>query len=89
MARTLTNEIIDAAIEGFEAQKRTLSMNSGSFESLKVSLRCGCRPNARQIRLIVLRLKPECSGSEPVLQCVASRDRDSNVVVSTLSTSRR
>ena len=41
---------------------RTFSMNSGSFESLNVSLRCGCKAKARQMRLIVLRLKPGCLG---------------------------
>jgi len=29
---------------------RTFSINCGSVDSLKVSLRCGCRPNARQMR---------------------------------------
>ena len=33
---------------------RTLSMNSGSVESLKVSARCGCTPKARQVRFTVL-----------------------------------
>src|SRR5438132_7855278 len=33
---------------------RLLSMKSGSRESLNVSVRCGWRPNARQMRLIVL-----------------------------------
>ena len=33
---------------------RTFSMNSGSFESLKVSLRCGCKPKARQMRLMAV-----------------------------------
>ena len=37
---------------------RTFSINSGSGDSLNVSLRCGCNPKARQIRLIVMRLKP-------------------------------
>ena len=32
---------------------RTFSMNSGSRDSLKVSVRWGCSPKARQIRLIV------------------------------------
>jgi hypothetical protein len=32
---------------------RTFSTNSGSLESLKVSLRCGCRPKARQMRWMV------------------------------------
>src|SRR3954471_23720849 len=62
-------------------------MNSGSLDSLKVSLRCGCNPKARQMRLTVLRLKPDSCASERVLQCVASRGSDSSVVVSTCSTS--
>jgi hypothetical protein len=37
---------------------RILSMSSGSFDSLKVSLRWGCRPNARQMRLTDDRLIP-------------------------------
>ena len=32
---------------------RTFSTNSGSEESVKVSLRCGCRPKARQMRWTV------------------------------------
>lgn len=37
---------------------RTFSTNNGSGDSLKVSLRCGWSPKARQIRLIVARLRP-------------------------------
>lgn len=33
---------------------RTFSMNNGSCESLKVSVRCGWSPKARQMRLTVL-----------------------------------
>lgn len=33
---------------------RTLSMNNGSVDSFHVSTRCGCRPNARQIREIAV-----------------------------------
>ena len=32
---------------------RTFSTNSRSEESLNVSLRCGCRPKARQMRWLV------------------------------------
>ena len=35
-------------------------MNSGSLDSLNVSLRCGCRAKARQMRLTVLWLTPHC-----------------------------
>ena len=34
---------------------RTFSINNGSGDSLKVSARCGCKPKARQIRLIVIK----------------------------------
>jgi hypothetical protein len=37
---------------------RTLSMNSGSGESLKASVWWGLSPNARQMRLIALWLIP-------------------------------
>src|SRR5579864_5253606 len=47
---------------------RTLSMNSGSFDSLKVSLRCGWSAKARQMRFAVLRLSPDSLASERVLQ---------------------
>lgn len=32
---------------------RTFSTKSGSFDGLKLSTRCGCKPNACQIRWIV------------------------------------
>ena len=51
---------------------RTLSMNSGSVDSLKVSVRCGCKPKARQIRCTVVWVKPARLGHRRVLQCVAS-----------------
>ena len=35
------------------AMSRTFSTNSVSVDSLKVSVRCGCRPRARQMRWIV------------------------------------
>ncbi len=66
---------------------RTLSMNNGSGDSLKVSLRCGCRLKARQIRLTVLWLMPHCRAIARVLQCVASRGVVSRVNVTTRSTS--
>ncbi len=66
---------------------RTFSMNSGSLESLKVSVRWGWSENARQMRLMVLRLSPEASAIERVLQCVAPRGVVSRVRASTRSTS--
>ena len=33
---------------------RTFSTSSGSFDSLNVSLRCGCNPNVRQMRLMAM-----------------------------------
>jgi hypothetical protein len=39
-----------------------LSTNSGSFDSLNVWLRCGCKPNATHIRRIVLWEKPVSGG---------------------------
>ena len=63
-------------------------MNSGSFDNLKVSPRCGCRAKARQMRFTVLRLSPEAAASDRVDQWrVASWGVDSRVMVNTLSTS--
>ncbi len=50
----------------------TLSTNSGSVESLKVSLRCGCRSNAAHIRRIVVCESPTASAIERIEQWVAS-----------------
>jgi hypothetical protein len=61
-------------------------MNSGSGDSLNVSLRCGCKLKARQIRLTVLWLRPHCRAIARVLQCVASRGVVSRVNVTTRST---
>jgi len=52
---------------------RTFSIRSGSVDSLKLSLRCGRKPKARQIRATLLRLRPTRFASARVLQCVASR----------------
>jgi hypothetical protein len=62
---------------------RTFSTNSGSFDSLKVSLRCGCRENARQMRCTVEIDKPEAFAIERVLQCVACGGIFSRVAVTT------
>ena len=65
---------------------RTFSTNSGSRDSLKVSTRCGCNPNARQMRLTALWLIPHRRAIKRVLQCVASRASISRVRRSTRST---
>src|SRR5438309_4400928 len=67
-------------------KSRTFSTNSGSFESLKASVRCGCRPKARQMRLTVLWLNPHRVAMARVLQCVASRGVASSVSVTICST---
>ena len=51
---------------------RTLSTNSGSLESLKVSLRWGCKPKAVQIRRIVVWESPVSLAIERIDQWVAS-----------------
>jgi hypothetical protein len=48
-------------------------MSSGSGESLKLSLRCGCKPKACRIRLMVRRLSLVALASSRVLQCVCPR----------------
>ena len=53
------------------------------LRELEVSLRCGWRPNARQMRLTALRLAGSLA-IDRVLQCVASRGSVSSVVVSNL-----
>src|SRR3546814_1137850 len=50
----------------------TLSTNSGSVDSLNVSDRCGCRPNAPQIRRMVVCDSPDLAAMERIDQCVAS-----------------
>src|ERR1700730_1621261 len=62
---------------------RTLSTNRGSADSLKVSLRCGWRENARQMRCTVEIDKPEALAIERVLQWVAAAGLLSNIVVTT------
>ena len=63
----------------------TLSTNSGSVESLKVSLRSGCRPKAAQIRRMVVCDRPGAAAIERIDQCVASF----GVVFSVRSSPRR
>src|SRR5712692_9194510 len=65
---------------------RTFSINSGSRDSLKVSLRWGSRAKARQIRLMALWLIPQRRAINRVLQCVALEGVDSRVRVITRST---
>jgi hypothetical protein len=59
---------------------------SGSFESLKAAVRCGCRLKARQMRLTVLWLNPQRAAIARVLQWVPSRGFASSVSVTTCST---
>ena len=64
----------------------TFSISSKPGDSLKVSLRWGRSPKARQMRLTVMRPKPVACPSERVLQCVAPNAVVSNVVMTTRST---
>lgn len=66
---------------------RTFSMNSGSFDILKVSFRWGFSMNAPQMRLTVLWLSPVRWAIARVVQCVASFGTLSSVSASTRSTS--
>ena len=54
---------------------------------MKVSVRWGCNPKARQMRLTVVWLSPLRWAMDRVLQCVASLGVDSSVSVITRSTS--
>ena len=65
---------------------RTFSMSWGSCESEKLLLRWGCRPKARQMRLMLDWLIPSCWASPRVLQCVAFLGMLSRVLVITSST---
>ena len=62
---------------------RTFPTNSGSLHRLKVSLRCGCSENARQIRRTVETDRPDALAIERVLQCVAAAGMVSKVGVTT------
>src|SRR5512142_825480 len=64
----------------------TFSTNNGSLDSLNVSVRCGCNPNACQIRPIVDRDKPERAAILRLDQCVAFSGADSSVSTTTRST---
>ena len=66
----------DCLVGGFmysPTMSRTFSISNGSVDSLNVSLRCGCRPNARQIRCIVVRPSPLAFAIPRLLQCVSPR----------------
>jgi hypothetical protein len=65
---------------------RTLSMNCGSLDSFQVCWRCGCSPNARQIRSTADWVSPTSLAIERVDQCVASRGVVSSVLTITSST---
>src|SRR5712671_894635 len=66
-----------------QVRGRLLSTKRGSVDSLKVSLRCGCSENARQMRCTVETDKPEALAIERVLQWVAAAGIVSHVVVTT------
>ena len=63
-----------------------LSTNSGSLDSLKSSLRCGCSSKAFQIRPIVDLDSPQRSAIDARDQCVALAGVDSSVATTTSST---
>ena len=57
----------------------SFSVNAGSVDNLKVSMRWGCRPCASQIRCTVERLTPAALAIERQLQCVAPGGVSCNV----------
>ena len=65
---------------------RTLSANCGSPESLNVSDRCGCRPNAFQIRCTDAGESPTSRAIERIDQWVASTGDASSVRRTTSAT---
>ena len=58
---------------------RTFSAESGSVESLKLSARCGRRPEARQARPTVAADGPEASATVRRLHCVPPSGRSASV----------
>jgi hypothetical protein len=64
----------------------TLSMNCGSRESFQVSWRCGCSPNACQIRSTAFCVNPTSAAIDRVDQCVALPGVVSSVLTITSST---
>ena len=65
---------------------RTFSTNSGSVDSLKVSLRCGCSENAFQIRCTVDGAKPDARAIPRDVKCVRPVGSVSSVAVTTSAT---
>ena len=65
---------------------RTFSTSSGSGDKVKVSVRCGCKRKARQIRAIVTWRSPVCLAVARELQCVAPRGVVSKLRMITAST---
>jgi hypothetical protein len=61
-------------------------MNSGSLDSFQVCWRCGCNPNARQIRDTAVWVRPTSRAIERVDHCVASVGVVSSVRTITSST---
>src|SRR5687768_3247459 len=64
---------------------RTFSISRGSVDSLNVSVRCGCNPNARQICCTVVRPNPLAFAMPRLLQCVSPRGVSSSVRTITVS----
>ncbi|RPK31991.1 hypothetical protein EES37_34360 [Streptomyces sp. ADI91-18] len=63
-----------------------MSTKYGSVESLKVSERCGCSPNARQIRETDDWDRPVSFAIDRVDQCVAFFGLDSKVLMTSEAT---
>jgi len=68
---------------------RTFPTKSGSFESLKISVLCGCNPKARQMRWMVSGAQPTALAIARSDQCVAPGGVVSSVsrIVSAISSS--
>ncbi|SDP99177.1 hypothetical protein SAMN05421507_1532 [Lentzea jiangxiensis] len=64
----------------------TLSTNNGSLDNFHASRRCGCRPNAFQIRVTAVWVSSDSAAIDRVDQCVALAGVDSSVAVITAST---
>ena len=62
---------------------RTFSTNCGSFENLKFATRCGCNPNACQIRTIALCDSPGFLSHQTSAPMGAISCMDSSVLVTT------
>src|SRR5437867_4452281 len=64
----------------------TFSTNCGSAESLKISVRCGCRENARQMQCTDDADTPDALAMPRVLRCVAPAGFVSSVLTTGAST---